>query len=172
MKLLKISLLSILLSSVVSFSYGQKFGHINTGNLLLLMPETKVADEKLKVFQDSLVAIGEARGKKLEADYLAFAKAYQEGTLTPVVAKQKQDELQKMRNELAVFEEEVIAKVSEQREILLSPILEKVQEAINQVGKEGGYTMIFDVSVLNTILFALDADNIEEKVKVKLGLKQ
>jgi outer membrane protein len=171
MKLLKISLLLSLFFFVASTVNAQKFGHINTGNLLTLMPETKTADEKLKAFQDSLVIIGEQMAKKLETDYLAYSKEYREGNLTPVVAKQRQDELEKKRNEIAAYEEVVIAKVSEQREKLLSPILVKLQEAVNAVGKEGGYTMIFDVSVLNTILFAKETDDIEPLVKAKLGLK-
>ncbi len=171
MKLLKINLLFSFIFLTFLSVQAQKFGHINTGNLLVALPETKVADEKLKVFQDSLIAIGEEMAKKLEAEFLAFSKDYQEGNLTPMAAQKKQGELQQKRDQLADYEEKVMNLVADRREVLLAPILDKVQDAINQVGKEGGYTMIFDVSVYNSILFAQESDNLEALVKAKLGIK-
>ena len=148
----------------------QKFGHINTGNLLMQMPETKAADSLLKIYQDSLVAIGQVKGKAFQEEISAFAKEYQEGNLTPVVAQKKQTELQQKKDALEALQGEVIDLVGNKREALLAPILDKVQEAINSVGKEGNYTMIFDTSIFNTILFAQESDDLEGIVKKKLGI--
>ena len=49
--------------------------------------------------------------------------------------------------------------------------MEKVQKAIQDVGKEGGYTMIFDTSTFNAILFAEDSDDVTSQVKAKLGIQ-
>ncbi len=171
MKLLKINVLVLVLCCCAAAANAQKFGHLNSGNLILLLPETKVADEKLKVYQDSLVKIGEERAKALEAEAAAFLKEYEAGGVKPVDAQKKQSELQEKQQRLGQFEEEVVAAVAQKREMLISPILEKVQNAINEVGKEGGYTMIFDTSVFNTILFVQETDNVEPQVKLKLGLK-
>ncbi len=172
MKLLKISMLSSILAllAVVSAN-AQKFGHLNSGNLLVQMPETKVADEQLKVYQDSLVKVGQDRAKKLQEEYNLFAQAYETGNVPPIEAQKKQGEFQQKQEELSKFEEDVIQMVGKRREELIAPILDKVQAAINEVGKEGSYTMIFDTSVFNTILFAKDSDDIEAKVKAKLGLE-
>jgi outer membrane protein len=172
MKLLKISMLSSILAMVaVVGANAQKFGHLNSGNLLVQMPETKVADEQLKVYQDSLVKVGQDRAKKLQEDYNLFAQAYQAGNVPPIEAQKKQAEFQQKQDELAQYEEEVMQMVGKRREELISPLLDRVQAAINEVGKEGSYTMIFDTSVFNTILFAKDSDDIEPKVKAKLGIE-
>lgn len=168
-KVLKINLLFVLMA-FATFVQAQKFGHVNAGNLLAQMPGTQAADDSLKVFQDSLVAIGESRMKKLQAEAEAFFAKYQAGDVTPAVAQQKQAEFQKEEQELATFEQEVLNAVGAKRQELIEPILTKVQNAINEVGKEGGYTMIFDVSVFNTILFAKESDDIEALVKAKLGI--
>ena len=149
----------------------QKFGHLNSGNLLVQLPETKIADDRLKIFQDSLVTIGEEKAMKLEEEFTAFAKEYREGNIPPATAQKKQAEFQQKEAELEALEEEIVGLVSAKREELIGPILEKVQDVINEVGKEGGYTMIFDTSIFNTILFNQEADDIEPKVKAKLGLK-
>lgn len=170
-KLLKISILSgVCLLAVISLK-AQKFGHLNSGNLLVQMPETKAADEKLKVFQDSMVAIGEGKAAKLEEEFNAFVVEYRQGNIPPVEAQKKQAAFQEKEAELAQFEEQVLAMVAERREELLAPILDRVQNAINEVGKEGGYTFIFDTSVFNAIVFSQESSDIEPLVKAKLGLE-
>ena len=168
---LKISLFGLLLAATVSVNAQTKFGHLNSGNLLSQLPETKAADEKLKVYQDSLVKIGETRAKALQEEVQAFAKRYyEEKTVTPVEAQKKEAEFQQKQQELAAYEDEVRAAVAKKRQDLLEPILDKVQKAITDVGKEGSYTMIFDTSIFNTILFAQESDDVEALVKKKLGL--
>jgi outer membrane protein len=166
----KAIILLAFLSAGVSAN-AQKFGHINIGNLLVQLPETKTADAQLKVYQDSLVAIGEAQAKKLQEDVSAFATEYRQGTITPAVAQQKQAEFQKRESDLQAMEEAIVNQMSAKREELIAPLLEKVQNAIDQIGKEGGYTMIFDTSVFNAILFAQNTDDIEPMLKSKLGIQ-
>ena len=170
MKLLKISLLLVLLVSATSVLKAQKFGHLNSGNILVQLPETLVADSLLKIYQDSLITIGQAKGKTLQDEYMAFAREYQGGNVPPVKAQEKQDEFQRRQEELGKYEEEVIAMVSARRENLIGPILEKLHTAINEIAKEGGYTMIFDSSIFNTILFSNDTDDLEPMLKAKLGI--
>lgn len=149
----------------------QKFGHLNVGNLLLLMPETNAANDSMKVFQDSLVNTGESRAKAVEAEIQAFVKEYQAGNLTPAQSQKQQAELEAKRKVILDYEQEVAQLVAQKREMLLGPILEKLQQAINDVGKEQGYYMIFDTSVINAILFAKESDDVTPLVKAKLAIE-
>jgi outer membrane protein len=56
------------------------------------------------------------------------------------------------------------------RQVLLKPILEKIDVAVKAVGKEGGYTFIFDTSS-GSMLFATESEDITSLVKTKLGMK-
>lgn len=171
MKSLKFNLIIMLFIAIASQAEAQKFGHLNSGNILVQLPETFVADSLLKIYQDSLVVIGSVRADSLEAEYMAFAKEYQAGNVPPIKAQQKQDEFRKRQEELAQYEDAVIELVAKKREKLIGPILQNLQVAINEVGKEGGYTMIFDTSTFNTILFAQEGDDLEPLIKAKLGIK-
>ncbi len=164
-------MLFALLIAASSGLMAQKFGHLNSGNILIQIPETHLADSLLKIYQDSLVEIGSVQAKQLEADYRAFAKEYQNGNVPPVQAQQKQDEFQKRQDALGEYQDTVIQLVGMKRQELIGPILERLQEIINQIGKEGNYTMIFDTSVYNTILFARNSDDLEDLVKAKLGIQ-
>jgi outer membrane protein len=169
-RIFKISSLSILLACFANNLMAQKYGHINTGNLLVQIPATKAADDRLKAIQDSLVAAGQAHAKKVQEEYMAFAKAYQEGNVPPAEAQKKQAEFETKEKELAALEDEITATIAKKRDELLGPILDKLEKAINEVGKEGGYTMIFDTSIFNALLFAAEANDVEPLVKAKMGI--
>lgn len=170
-KLLKINSFVFLLFFIHNNLQAQKFGHVNTGNLLVQIPSTKAADERLKVIQDSLVNAGETRAKVVQAEYLAFVKEYEAGNVPPIEAQKKQAEFEQKEKELAQLEEAIVAQIAKKREELIGPILDSLEKAINEVGKEGGYTMIFDTSVFNALLFAQESSDIEPLVKAKLGIK-
>lgn len=170
-KILKISGLALLFLGIsVSTSFAQKFGYLNSAAILVQVPETKTADEQLKNYQADLVKKGEEMAAKLDKDYQAFAKAYQAGTIPPAEAQKKQAELQQQQQAIVAYEQEVMTKLETKRQELFSPILLKVEKAIQEVGKEGSYTFIFDVSVPNTILFVEEKDDLSKTVLAKLGL--
>lgn len=167
--------ISIAASLVLGFSalsaqaQTPKYGHMNLGNLLEMLPDTKKANEELKVFADKLTAKDDSLTKLFQAAYAKLEEEYNAGTLTPVVAKQRQEELQKQQEYIQKFEEDAQKQVAAKREELLSPILKKVEENIKAVAKESGYLMIFDTSS-GSMLFASETEDITALVKKKLGL--
>ena len=170
-KILKISGLALLFLSIsISTSFAQKFGYLNSAAILVKVPETKSADDQLKNYQAELVKKGEEMAAQLDTEYQAFAKAYQGGGMAPVDAQKQQADLQKQQEAIVAYEQEVRTKLETKRQELFSPILLKVEKAIQEVGKEGGYTFIFDVSVPNTILFVEEKDDLSAAILAKLGL--
>ncbi len=163
-------LLVCLLSGVATAVLAQKYGHLNFGNLVALMPETKTADEKLKLYQDSLVNEGEEMAKVFQEKYVAALKEVQAGTLSPLQQQQKQEELQKEQTELANYEQVVAQSVQAKRAELLAPIVARANKAVEEIAKENGYLLIFDTSVFNAILFAQETDDVMPLLKAKLGL--
>jgi len=147
----------------------QKYGHLNSGNLLQELPMMKSADAELKNYQDQLVKKGETMAAAFQQKLGEYTKNAQAGTLSQIQMQQIESELQKERDGIMKYEQEVITKVQEKRQTLLEPILKKVDEAIQAVGKEKGYVMIFDTSLINTILFVQDVDDIMPLVKAQLG---
>lgn len=155
--------------TAVSAQAPPKYGHMNLGNLLESMPETKAANDKLKVFADSLQALDEKMTKAFQEAYSTLEKQYNAGELTPVQAQQRQAELQKQQEDIQKFEQQAQQSVAAKREELLKPILTKVEEAVKAVAAENGYAMIFDTSS-GAFLFANEADDVSAQVKKKLGM--
>ena len=146
-----------------------KYGHTNLGNLLEAMPDTKKANDDLKVFADKLSAKDDSLTKAFQAAYSQLEQDYNSGILTPVVAQQRQEELQKQQAFIQKFEEDAQKQVSDKRDELLKPILDRVDAAVKAVAKENGYLMIFDTSS-GAMLFAADTEDVTELVKKKLNL--
>ncbi len=164
-------LFSLLIVAIACFSaQAQKYGFINSGNLIQEISESEKADDKLKGYVTPLMADGEARVKKFEANTQAFYEEVQKGILSQVAIQQRQAALQEEQNSIAAYEKEIQQKVMTKREEILGPILTRVQDAIDAVAKENGYKMIFDSSISNAILFTTESDNIEPAVRSKLGI--
>ena len=168
MKLISSLAFALLLAVTLS---AQKFGHVNTSALLESMAEVKTADQLLAAFQEGLIKGGEARAAVFEADYKKYLEDVNSGSLSKIQQSDRESALAKTQQELQQYEQQVQFQVLQKREELLKPILQKIDEAIKAVGKEGGYTFILDSSVAGALLYAKDSDDLLPVVKKRLDIQ-
>lgn len=148
----------------------QKFGYLNSLELLSLMPEIKPADAQLEKYAKDLDAAYTKMLTEYQTKVTKFQKDVEQGLITDINKEIKIKEIQDMEKRITDFENKIEEKMSTKRETLYEPILEKADVAIKAVAKEKGYAYIFDSSS-GSLLFANEADNILPLVKAKLGLK-
>ena len=163
----KILLLSLtLLISISSFSQN-KFGYISTEEIMQLMPETKTSNEELQTFSTTLQSQLQAMEAELQRTYQEYQNNIE--TYDPLVKKDKESEIQSLQIRLQEFEQNAQQAYQSKQQELLNPIIQKVQQAIDDVAKEGDYTYIFERG-MGTILYVKESENILDKVKKKLNL--
>lgn len=167
----QIFLLFSFITLAVFAAPAQKYAHLNFGLLVSGLPEVKAADTELEAYQKQLTAKGEEMAKAWQEKAQAFAQKAQSGEMAPVEQQKQQAALEKEREEILGYEEEINAKMQQKRQELLKPIIDKAEAAIKEVAQENGYLMIFDTSVFNSILFAQDTDDVLPLVKAKLGIE-
>ncbi|MEE2699890.1 MAG: OmpH family outer membrane protein [Bacteroidota bacterium] len=163
----KLILLGCLAFLTIS-SYGQnKFGYIDSGELLSIMPEKKAAETELQTFAKSL----ESQLSAMQGEYQASVQDYQanEATFTDLVKQDKIVEIQGLEQRIQAFQQNAQNALQEKEQELLEPILSKARTAIEDVAKEGEFTYIFDSS-MGSILYADESENVMALVKNKLGL--
>jgi outer membrane protein len=163
----KILLLSLtLLISISSFSQN-KFGYIDSQELLLLMPERKTAEEEVQTFAKSL----ESQLQAMTAEYQQSVQEYQanEATYTDLVKQDKVTEITGLEQRIQSFQQNAQQALQSKEQELLEPILQKARKAIEDVASEGDYTYVFGKGV-GSILYVKESENILEKVKKKLKL--
>lgn len=145
-----------------------KLGHINSNDLMQIMPGRDTAMALLQKEVEDLQAEMEAMKKEYETrvnDYLA-----KKDQLSELIRKTKESDIQAMGARIEEFQANAQKLLEERQEALLKPIVDRAKAAIEEVGKENGYTYIFDAGV-GAVLYSQDSDDIMPLVKKKLGLK-
>ena len=146
----------------------QKFGHINSAELLEQMPDVKSADTVLAQYQRTL----EGQYNEMVNEYTNKLKNFQGLTATTpdAVREVKQQELLDLQNRIQAFQDGAQDKLQTKKQELYNPILKKAEEAVKAVAKENNYAYVFDTSV-GAVIHAQESDDIMALVKKKLNLK-
>jgi outer membrane protein len=144
----------------------QKFGHIDAQQLLLNLPER--ADAQVQI--ESAAKEYETEMVRMQTELQTKYGEYQEKAATwpDAIRQQKERELQTLDAGLQEFAQTVQLDLSTMEESLLTPMIQRVQQAIEEVGKEHGFTYIFDSSMGATLYNG--GEDVSSLVKTKLGL--
>lgn len=169
---LKISFAALLLFVGVSaFAQQQlKLGYINSAEVLSLMPERDSAQKNLEAYgkdlQDQFTGMQTEYSTKVQ-DYSKKAATYSD-----VIRQQVEKELTTLRSNIEEFTQIAQEDIAKKEQELMQPIIVKVRDAINSVGKDNSFTYIFDLST-GSLVFVNEssATNVLPLVKAKLGLK-
>ena len=149
----KIVLLAFCVLSFGAFSQAQnlKFGHINTNELISLMSDRDSAIIKLQAYQNDLVETLEG----METEYNNKVNEYQRkrNEWAPVVIETKERELQELGQRMQQFQQTAQQEMAQMQQVLMSPVIEKAQNAITKVAKANNLVYVFDTSVGALIYF-------------------
>jgi len=168
MKNLVIALLLVVATiGVTNAQVKNKFGHINSQELLEVMPEKATADQQIEEFgkqlQKQLQTMMAERETKVN-DYME-----NEATMSEIIAQTKAEEIQMLDQRIQAFQQNAQQSLAKKEGEAYQPILDKARKAIEEVAKENGFTYIFDVSA-GTLLYQPESDDILSLVKTKLGI--
>ena len=145
----------------------QKIGHVNSQEIMTLMPETKKMSEKLDSLQTSyenqLANMQEEFNKKLTE----FQQ--QQTTMTAGVKEFRQQELAEMEQRMQMFYQTIQKDLQAKQVEYLQPVQAKLLEAINKVGKAQGCTYVMDKASM--LYIAPDALDLTSAVRAELGIK-
>ncbi len=149
----------------------QKFGYVDSGAILEAMPEVKEAESNLEALGKQLQAKGEKMMQDFQLKYQDLQRRVQAGDITPKDQEAEGVALEAERNKIVQYDQDMQQQLAEKRESLLTPILDKVKDAINVIAKENNYTYIFDGSPgVGVILYADESTDVTGLVKKKLGI--
>ena len=148
-----------------------KFGTVNTGEVFNVMPEKATAEATLKAASDKYEAEFKRLQEDFQKDFADFEKI-KDDAATPAAIKERhekdlQDKYQKIQN----FQQTAAQDLQKQQETLIGPIQAKLQQAIQAVGAENGFTYSFDLSIPSIIYHGNGSQDVTPLVKAKLGIK-
>ncbi|HEY4787331.1 MAG TPA: OmpH family outer membrane protein [Bacteroidales bacterium] len=155
-------------------SFGQKvykFGHINKQDIIQILPDRDSAIVKLQKYQKDL----ENQLDIMNVEYNTKLQKYlddQKGPtpMDPLIKQSREKDLTTMQQNIQQFQETAQQGMQQKQTELMQPILEKIQKAISEVGKEGGFTYIFDLATQSVAYYSSDSQDVTDLVKQKLNI--
>lgn len=146
-----------------------KIGLVDVTAIVQIMPETTEAQNK----------IGDT-SKKYEAEYQKLLeemkRLYDEvnnmkETELPAIRERKINEFQSYQQKVQSFEQSAQNDLQQKQQELMAPIYQKVKNAVEAVGREGGFSLIETLEPQLQLYYAAPVEDITPTVKAKLGLK-
>jgi outer membrane protein len=155
---------------VASFGYSQttlKLGHIDSNEILSMMPETDSLQNELKNYAEYL----DQQMNAMAMEYQTKINNYQDNvaTMSDLIRQTKEKEITDLQARIQAFQQSADQDLSTKQAELFNPLIEKVKNAINAVGRENGYTYILDVGA-GAVVFFEGGDDVLPLVKKKLGI--
>ncbi len=161
---------SLCLCLLLSMSiHAQKFGFVNTQELIQSLPEVKEANSNIEAYQTQLQKKGQEMLQSFQNKYQDLERKQAQGEISPVQLETEAQKLKEEENKILEFEQSSQQKILEKSETLLSPIRDKIQNAIDAVADENGFDYIFDYST-GFILYGDESADVGNLVKAKLGM--
>lgn len=166
----KIALLIMLVLPMGVFAQ-QKFGHMNSQEVIIVMPEYTKAMADLqaleKKYTEELTRTQEEFSKK----YQEFQQAIAKDSLPQNIAERRQKELMDMQQRQEQFQQDAQQGMQKAQTDLMTPIYKKLDDAIKAVGTSEGVIYIFDQARTPIPYVGSQSIDLTVKVKTQLGIK-
>ena len=167
--MMKLVAVAAFVLAAMSVSAQVKLGHINTQELIQAMPEVARANDTLEMKQSAVEKELTNMQEQLKTKTDEYSK--NAASMTEVIRASKEQELQELQQRIQNFQQLAVDNLRSTEQELFQPIMDKALNAIKEVGKENGFTYVFDLSAGGILYFADNTEDILPLVKKKLGLQ-
>jgi outer membrane protein len=163
-----IILLLLLLGIRGEISAQQKYGHINSNEIVQMMPEFKQMIESVEKRKKEAQL-------KVQQMYDSYQTKLQElnkfgPSMMEAVRQEKTIELDSLQKGIQSYEQKASSEIQEFQDKLLKPLNDKYLKMVNAVAKENGYSYIFDLGTGSVVYHPEKEGDISDLVKKKLGI--
>ena len=152
-----------------STANAQKFGHVNSQEIMQLMPEYTKARTEI----EELTKQYEADLKSMQDEYQKKGQEYEKlPATTPANIKQRREqELQEMMQKIQQTYQDNQQTLQKEYQERMQVVSNKLVEAIKAVGQAGGYVYIMDLTSGIPYISTTLSSDVTAEVKANLGLK-
>ncbi|MDA1335489.1 MAG: OmpH family outer membrane protein [Bacteroidetes bacterium] len=162
----QLSLSIILMGLFALTASAQKFGHINSQEILSNMPENAEMQASIESQTEEL----RTELTRMQQEFQTKLAEYQSKSATwpKAILEQKERELQSLEQGMQEFSVTAQNDLVQLEQSLLMPVIERIQAAIDEVGSENGFTYIFDTTA-GAVVYT-GGEDVGPLVRAKLGM--
>lgn len=165
MKKIYIFILIIFALASVEKSFGQKVAFFDTEYIMKEYNGAKDAKKELEKLAAQLDTVLARKQRSLDSKLKELEVLQKDETTLQIILEDKVKEVQDLDKEIRDFRQKSVQQLQVKENQLLSPILDKVQKAINAIGDAESYDFIIKKEAL---LHELPSEDISKKVLEKL----
>ena len=147
----------------------QKCGYMNSAELIQLMPEFSKAQKKLQDLEKTYTNDFNAMRTELEKKGTEFEKLQQD-SVPENILKRRYEELLQMEQRLQQASQELQASLAQAEQQEMVAIQTKLRDALDAVGRDGGYVCIFDLAGGVPYISKSLCEDVTAKLRTKLGI--
>ena len=149
--------------------FAQKFGHLNSADIIQAMPEYKKAQTEIQELEKQ--ATNELQ--LMESELAKKSEAYEKekATLPANIQQRRETELQDLYGRMQQYYQQSQQELAQASQEKMAMLTEKITKAIKEVGVAGGYLYIFDVASGIPYISETLSTDVTAAVKAKLGIK-
>ena len=147
----------------------QKFGYMISAELIQLMPEFSKAQKKLQDLEKTYTNDFNAMRTELEKKGTEFEKLQQD-SVPENILKRRYEELLQMEQRLQQASQELQASLAQAEQQEMVAIQTKLRDALDAVGRDGGYVCIFDLAGGVPYISKSLCEDVTAKLRTKLGI--
>lgn len=147
----------------------QKFGYMNSAELVQLMPEFSKAQKKIQDLEKTYADEFNAMRTELEKKGTEFEKLQQD-SVPENILKRRYEELLQMEQKLQQFGQDVQQKLAMAEQEEMVAIQTKLRDALDVIGRDGGYVCIFDLAGGMPYISKSLCEDVTMKLRTKLGI--
>lgn len=146
----------------------QKFAHMNSQEVIVVMPEFIKAQADLEALAKQYQKEMDTGEEELNRKYQEFLQ--QADSLPKNIAERRQKEIQDMAQRQQQFQQEASQAMQQAQEEALTPIYQKLNAAIQAVGAAEGVIYVFDLARTSIPYVGTQSIDVTAKVKAQLGI--
>ena len=147
----------------------QKFGYVNSAEIIQVMPEYAKALKDVQALEKMYTDEFNSMRTELEKKGTEFEKMQQD-SVPENILKRRYEELMQMQQRLQEYAQEIQMNLQTAEQEKMVEIQKKLQGALEAVGKEGSYVCIFDVAGGIPFINTTICEDVNTKVRTKLGI--
>jgi len=163
----KLILLAMLFAPLTMLA--QKFGHVNSQEIIQAMPEYATAKTSIEALQKQYESDLKTMQDELQKKSDAYDK--EKATLPENIKQRREQELQDLYQRIQQSYQDNQQALQKATQEKMQAISTKVSEAIKSVGSTGGYVYIMDTTGGIPYISTTLSTDVTAQVKGKLGLK-
>jgi outer membrane protein len=167
-------LAAVLLSAAGSVAQGVRVGYLDPDLIVVQMPEYAAVRDSLEAREREISADLQTRQESIRSKFQELQELQGSPVLTAEAQQEREQEILRLQAEFEQTQQQGLQDLGRREARLLQPLLERLQDAIDEVSSELGLTMVFAARANNApvILYASDdAVNLTEPVMDNLGIE-